>query len=215
MSDAPPTSRREQKKAEVREALVRAADVLFVDRGYDNTTVDQIAEQAGVSRRTFFRYFASKEAIAFPHASTRLAAFSAIVQSRLDAPGSALPAVFEAFLEIGRRLTEDPRPELRRQSVIRSTPTLVAAELERFRRWELAVVEATVPPDASPEHARTGHYLAAATIGIVRAVMREWIDSGGERDLVAIARAGFGLLQTGFDAPFQPLPRPVSAPNPT
>lgn len=58
----------ERKQALVRDALAAAAERLFVSRGFERTTVEQIARAAGVSRRTFFRYFESKEDVLAAHA---------------------------------------------------------------------------------------------------------------------------------------------------
>lgn len=57
-----------QKQEVVRGALARAAEALFVSGGFERTTVEQIARSAGVSRRTFFRYFESKEDVLAHHA---------------------------------------------------------------------------------------------------------------------------------------------------
>ncbi len=58
---APPQSLRQRKQEVVRQALSAAAEELFLSRGFEATTVEQIAQAAGVSRRTFFRYYESKE----------------------------------------------------------------------------------------------------------------------------------------------------------
>ncbi|MEM6291248.1 MAG: TetR family transcriptional regulator [Myxococcota bacterium] len=198
MTDAPlPTSRREQKKAEVREALIQAADALFVERGYEGTTVDQIAEKAGVSRRTFFRYFPSKEAIAFPYAANRLEAFRQFLTQRVSEE-KPLVAVRAACLEIGAILVGSKAEELRRQAIVDQSAGLLAAELEVYRAWENAIAEAVIRDETAEERVRSGKLFAAATIGIVRSVLREWYDAGGEKDPLQLFEKAFGLLETGF-----------------
>ncbi len=194
--EAEPKSRREQKKAEVREALVQAADTLFVEQGYEGTTVDQIAERAGVSRRTFFRYFPSKEAIAFPRADDRRDAFRALLVERF-AEQDTLPAVRAACLEIGKMMVAGAEEELRRQNVIDASPTLLAADLEIYRAWEQLIAEA-VTRSADPQQTRVGKLFAAATIGIVRSVLRAWYDTGCQSDVIEMAEEALGLLETGF-----------------
>ncbi|MBV1860680.1 MAG: TetR family transcriptional regulator [Nannocystaceae bacterium] len=194
--DAVPKSRREQKKAEVRDALVQAADTLFVEQGYEGTTVDQIAERAGVSRRTFFRYFPSKEAIAFPRAEERRDAFRALLLERF-AEQEALPAVRAACLEVGKMMVSTSAEELRRQNVIDASPTLLAADLEIYRAWEHVIADA-VTRGGGEEGVRIGQLFAAATIGIVRSVLRAWFDANCESDVIKMAEEAFGLLETGF-----------------
>ena len=58
---AEPSPLQEKKRQLVRQEIARAAWRLFAARGYEATTVDDVAREAGVSRRTFFRYFSSKE----------------------------------------------------------------------------------------------------------------------------------------------------------
>lgn len=192
-----PLSRREQKKAEVREALVQSADKLFLEQGFEGTTVDQIAEKAGVSRRTFFRYFPSKEAIAFPRSEERLEAFRKLLQERCAEAG-ALPAVRSAVVAVGNVLIANAAEELSRQKVIDASPTLLAAELEVYRAWESAIADAVIQAEADEDRQRIGKLFAAAAIGALRSVVRVWLDKGGAPNVLSLAEEAFELLEGGF-----------------
>ena len=77
------SSLRERKRVRTRQALIDAAAELFERRGYDGTTIADIAAAADVSTRTFFSYFASKEEVLFPDADARVnAALTAIDERR-------------------------------------------------------------------------------------------------------------------------------------
>ena len=67
-----PPGHRERKKERTRRTIALAARELFLSKGFDETTVDEVAESAGVSRRTVFRYFPTKESMVFPHRGERL-----------------------------------------------------------------------------------------------------------------------------------------------
>src|SRR6201988_376961 len=77
------SSLRERKRLRTRQALIDAAAKLFEQRGYDGTTIADIAAAADISTRTFFSYFASKEDVLFPDADARVnAALTAIDERR-------------------------------------------------------------------------------------------------------------------------------------
>src|SRR5262245_47636331 len=80
---------REVKKERTRQALIDAAAELFERRGYDRTTVADIAAAADISTRTFFSYFASKEELVFPEADDRVHAVVDAIAARGPADGPA------------------------------------------------------------------------------------------------------------------------------
>ncbi|KOX53113.1 MULTISPECIES: TetR family transcriptional regulator [Streptomyces] len=141
---APTASRpglRELKKQRTRDLLLRSALELFTERGYEETTVDDVAEAADVSQRTFFRYFASKEDAAFFAARLAEARFVDAVHARppeeapLDALRQALAASWDT---IGEAVEQVVPLELhmRFYRVIESTPALLAAHLRRATELE-------------------------------------------------------------------------------
>ena len=93
-------SLRERKRVRTRQALIDAAAELFEQRGYDGTTIADIAAAADVSTRTYFSYFASKEDVLFPEADARVkAALIAIDERR---PGEHPTAILlRALGELG------------------------------------------------------------------------------------------------------------------
>lgn len=136
-----PTGLRERKKQRTRDALLRSALELFAERGYEETTVDDIVEAADVSQRTFFRYFASKEDAAFFVARLAESHFVAAVRRRPpdEAPLDALRrALVESWDTIGEAIEQLIPLELhmRFYRVIESTPALLAAHLRRATELE-------------------------------------------------------------------------------
>src|SRR6202451_893250 len=82
MSSATGRTLRDRKRDRTRKALVNAACDLFERRGYDGTTVADIAEAADIGTRTFFSYFASKEELLFPDSDARVAAAVTAIANR-------------------------------------------------------------------------------------------------------------------------------------
>ncbi|MEG8275631.1 TetR family transcriptional regulator [Streptomyces sp. AHA2] len=171
---------RERKKQRTRDALLRAALELFATRGYEETTVDDIAAAVDVSQRTFFRYFAGKEEAAL--FVPRLA--EAVVIDALRArPPSELPlealrrAVLESWDAIHEAVAELVPIELhlRVYRVIESTPALLAVHLRRAAELEeqLAGIIAEregVDVDADPRP----RIVVALFGGVIRVTERLW-----------------------------------------
>ncbi|MEV5430940.1 TetR family transcriptional regulator [Streptomyces sp. NPDC052701] len=182
---------RERKKQRTRDALLRAALELFTTRGYEETTVDEIAAAADVSQRTFFRYFASKEEVTF--FVPRLAESHFVAAVRERPPGEApLEALRRALLEnwdtineaVGQIVPIDLHMRVYR--VIESTPALLAAHLRRATELEeeLARIVAEregLDVDADPRP-RT---LVAAFGGVLRVTERIW-SAGGDFSVAAM-----------------------------
>ncbi|MGH9296007.1 MAG: TetR family transcriptional regulator, partial [Acidimicrobiales bacterium] len=108
--------------------LVEAALALFAERGFDQTTAEEIAKQAGLTERTFFRYFADKREVLF-YGSHELKA--SLVRSVAEAPASAAPieAVTSALEAAGEALQDHREFARKRQAVIAENPALQEREL--------------------------------------------------------------------------------------
>jgi AcrR family transcriptional regulator len=105
----PPLGRREAHKQATRQALQQAADRLFAEQGYGTTTVRDIAEAAGVTERTFFRYFTGKEELIIDDALSWLPVLLDKLRRRPDDEdvGTALR---RAIQDVGTLLSASPRP---------------------------------------------------------------------------------------------------------
>ena len=190
---------RERKKVQTREELLGAAWRLFADKGYDATTVDEIAEVAEVSRRTLFRYFPSKESLVFYDTDEALERFQAALDDPAGADGSAFGAVRHALEALAAEYTDDRDGVVLRQRIVNASPALIAAERTVDLGWENAIATALLertPMQPDREHwART---LAGAIFGLVRATLREWFAQDGRPDLVAMGTESMDLLVRGF-----------------
>jgi AcrR family transcriptional regulator len=82
-------SLRQRKRRQTRQALVEAAASLFDRQGYDETTIAEIAAAAGISTRSFFSHFASKEEILFPDTDSRVRAAADVIAARRPGEGPA------------------------------------------------------------------------------------------------------------------------------
>ena len=120
-----------KKKDDVRSRLQRAALELFRERGYDRTTAAEIAARAGVTERTFFRYFPDKREVLFDGEAMVRAALTASIA---DAPAGLGPldTLFRAFRSFGPTLEAKRAYAEPRHEVISTTPALHEREVAKI-----------------------------------------------------------------------------------
>ena len=182
-------STRERKRAETRQRIAEAAAQLVSERGIAATTVDQIADAAGVGRATFFRYFDSKElAVATGLSEVAIYVFASVLAAMPDDFGP-LEAVRAAHATLGESF-EQHRAEFLEQALLsRSSPTLQAWTLLLYVEWEVTIAELIAPrfDDLTPADPRP-RMIGAMTMAAARLACDEWVADDGRADLPALIR---------------------------
>jgi AcrR family transcriptional regulator len=189
---------RERRKRLTAAELEAAAIRLFGERGFDAVTVDDIATEADVSRRTFFRYFASKEDVLLADHRVRLAELRAAMAARpSDEP--ILSALRHSLLSLTRTYEQDRERLLLRGRIMLETPSLQARSLVHQRAWEEAM-EAMVADRLGVDPAadlRPG-VVAATALAAMRVAYTTWYAGGGVAHLPTMVAEALDLLDGGL-----------------
>jgi TetR/AcrR family transcriptional regulator, regulator of mycofactocin system len=171
---------------------------LFTEQGFDDTTVERIAAAAGVSRRTFFRYFDSKTDVlwhAFDGEVRRLR--DAFAQVPAHVP--MMDAIGQVVVGANRYRAEDV-PELRtRMNLISSVPALQASAAHHYDAWERAVSEFAASRLGQPADSLYPLAIGRATLAVCRSAYDRWVERA-DADLTAYLDQALRALATGFDA---------------
>src|SRR6266511_4097114 len=181
---------RKRKKQRTRQALRQAAARLFLERGFEATTIADITAAADVAPRTFFSYFQTKEDVVLDEGAQRFAKAQKTLQQRPHGE-PLLAAARRAALEIAADMQTQSDQEPAMARVIRSTPAIQARIRDRMDQWEeqlaaMIAQERNAPPDDLDSH------LVAAEMQL---------------DLPALMDHAFDLLESGL-AGFAARPRP-------
>lgn len=188
---------REKNRSDRRGALVDAAYDLFRERGFAGTTMEDIADRAGLSRRTAFRYFTSKDDLVFPNREERLGQLRRELKPR--AGETALATVKRACLAVARDYATTRKQMLAQWKIVQAEPALLGRELQLDRDFEEAIEEAFASEGAGRTSRRRARIRAAAIVGAVRATLRDWLEDGASADLVRLGRETFAELEHGFE----------------
>ncbi|MGW6013497.1 TetR family transcriptional regulator [Streptomyces sp. NPDC055210] len=187
----------------MRESLVAAAFHLFVERGYEQTTVDDIVALAGVGRRSFFRYFPSKEDVVFPDHEGCLARMTAFL-GESGPTHEPVERVCDAARLVLRMYAENPAFSVQRYHLTRKVPGLRTYELSVVWRYERALAEYLRGRFAGrPDGTLRADVIAAAVVAAHNNGLRSWLRSDGRGDAsaevdhaLAHAQGVFGPEQT-------------------
>lgn len=187
---------RERKKAEVRANVLTKAHELFHAKGFEATTVEEICAVCSISKRTFFRYFADKEALVFPNREARLAVFRSFLETHERAdPFETLRFATRVF---GEQYNERRARILAQQRLVRSSKVLLAREREIDTDWEREIARSFARLAGGEDGALWARVLAGAIMGVVRSTMEYWFERDCSDDLIELGLAAIDSLQRGF-----------------
>ncbi|MBS9376375.1 TetR family transcriptional regulator [Rhodococcus sp. B50] len=167
-------SLRERNRTRTRLEIENAALELFERQGYDRTSVEEIADQAGVSRATFFRYYPSKEELLFTNESEAVEEMVKHVAQREDA-GRTLSALAAPMARFGHHLLDDDSSEGQRLTrLVMTTRELEARSMRMRLRWERALARQLAHERGSEAPESSDVLLANLTVGCLAAALWEW-----------------------------------------
>jgi TetR/AcrR family transcriptional regulator, regulator of mycofactocin system len=184
----PTTSRRELQVIALR---------MFTERGFETTTIEQIAAEAGVSERTFFRYFTTKASVLWSEFETEVETIrSALAAVPGDVP--MMDAIRRAVVAANHYRAEDV-PEMRmRMNLIATVPALSAGAAEHYAAWEEAISEFAARRLGQPAGSLYPLAVGRATLAACRAAYDRWA-ARADTDLTVYLDLSLRALAAGFD----------------
>ncbi len=157
-------------------AIERAAFRLFAVRGFEETTVDAIAEAAGIGRRTLFRYYPSKNDIPWGQFEAGLAHLRAFLRATpLDIPVHR--AVHQAVLDFNH-LDEAAIPQHReRMRLLLTTPALQAHSALKYAAWRAVIADYTAERYGLSPHDLLPRTIGHVSLGMALSAYEQWLDT--------------------------------------
>jgi mycofactocin system transcriptional regulator len=178
MSETPRRSLAGRPEATTHAAIEQAAFRLFAERGFDATTLDAIAEEVGVGRRTLFRYYASKNDIPWGQFDRTLDGFREIL--------NGMPADIPLHEAVHRGVVafndfpEDAEPPHRdRMRMILQTPTLQAHSVLRYGEWRAVIAEYVAGRLGLKSDDLVPRTVGQVSLALALAAYEQWLDDPG------------------------------------
>ncbi|MEW2635694.1 TetR family transcriptional regulator [Streptomyces sp. NPDC048389] len=201
--ESPAGSRAAAQRLKMRRELAAAAMELFATKGYEATTVDEIAAAAGVARRTFFRHFRSKEEAIFPDHDDTLVRAEAVLNA---APPHEHPldTVCRGIKEVMRMYASSPAVSVERYRLTREVPTLREREIASVARYERLFTRYLLGHFDERDHhdgnddPLLAEVAASAVVTAHNHVLRRWLRAGGQGDVESQLDHAFAIVRDTF-----------------
>ncbi|MDQ0779752.1 AcrR family transcriptional regulator [Streptomyces aurantiacus] len=171
------------------ERLIKAALELYAEHGYDNVTVTQIAERAGITRRSYFRYFPDKREVLFAGSEQLPVALHEAVLGAETAP--PLATVLAAFGSVAARLTSQIPHAVERRAVINASAELQEREGAKHAAVTTAIRDALEQRGIEPGRARL---VAQVATLVFRNAFDQWLDEDRQPDFTVCLRSAAASL---------------------
>ncbi|MGX4769043.1 TetR/AcrR family transcriptional regulator [Bradyrhizobium guangdongense] len=183
---------RQRKQQATRERLKRAAMALFLERGFETTTIDDIADAADMSRRSFFHYFASKEDVV---AAWQEDAATALVTEILARPAgeSMLTAAENAIAAALKRI--DPAEAAAMSRLKRDNPALQARDQLKYEKLERALADGLAQRSGRKSDRLKARLVAMIATGAMRVGGESWLSEGSRDKPEAFVKRTFDAIR--------------------
>ncbi len=189
-------SRRGRRRATTAGELERAAFDLFERDGFDATTVEDIAAAVGISKRSFFRYFDSKNDVVWGNFGEGLQRMRENF-ARCPADQPIMDAVRTVVVDFNRFDADQEPRHRKRMELILKVPALQAHSTLRYRDWREVVAEFVGGRLGLPAHDLVPQAVGYSTLGVAIAAYEHWLAEEGT-DLAEVLDRALRSLATGF-----------------
>lgn len=177
-----------RRAAQTRAEIIDAALELFATQGFDATSMEQVADGAGVSRRTIYRYFPTKDDLVFESPRQWLEVLNQTLDTRT--PEESTRDVFaRALLDVARFIESNRTTVLAQFSILAASPSLMSRHGRSDAEWSARYLELLGPDVADePDGALLATTAAMALVAAQNALIAVWATSQPDADLIAMTQ---------------------------
>ena len=188
---------RNRSRASLRAEIAEVAFKVFAERGFDQVTATEVAQAAGISRASFFRYFESKEDAVFVAQDDLGVDVADALRGRRD--GEDAWTALRGALDVAVTTYQyDPDEALARLRLIRGTPDLRSHQLDRLEQWKKVIGAALAERLGVRDDDIRVEALVGAALGALDAALSRWSQSDGAEDLIRLIDEAFAVIADPF-----------------